>query len=376
MLAPVGPFVMTTGRPPLMLLTNYRGAGIGDFGLELAAWLRRSGGDLLVEETAPSGPDWRLQLRRAASWPGPLIINVGLTGWGPSPLRNFWGFRSLAGRCRIGRPTVVLVHHAIEMLAEAESGYRVSTPVRWGAHRALAGLSQAPGVAFTPALSELLRDRYGWTVRIVTPIPCTPPVQPPRWNGSAPTVVGLGYWAPYKGIPTFLRVAERLRGRARFVLTGEPHRVLSERKSFRERLDSWRSAARAAGVETPGFVPKAELSALLSGRVVAFLPYDAASGASASLATLAGFGVPAVTSDLPEFRYVAAQGGAVEALSGGVEAYAARVTSLLTDKAVWEAQVARQVVFAREHSWEDFASRIRTLLSDPPGSAPRRAEPR
>lgn len=343
-----------------MLLTNYRGSGIGDFGAELAEALRRTAASLTVEETAPSGSAWRVQLARARDWPGPLIANLGLTGWGPSPVRNFFGFRALAQRFRAGRVTVVLVHHAIEMLADASSGFRVSPLVRWGAHRALAGLTGAPAVVFTPTVAALLQEQYGWRAKVTTPIPSPPTGRRPHWDGSPPTVVGLGYWAPYKGIDTFLSVAARLKGKVRFILAGTPHRVLSDRRGFRREVTRWTFGARAAGVETPGYVSGGILAELLRGRVIAFLPYEAASGASASLATLAGYGVPALTSDLPEFRYVEAQGGAVQVLTGEAGEYAERISAMLSDQTWWEASVDRQVEYARAHSWESLS---RTVLS-------------
>jgi len=338
-------------------LNNYRGGGIGDFGATLFEHLQAGGFPLELVETRLDGRGLMGQMRRIRRAPGPLVANVGLTAWGASGPRNFLGFAAIGGRARSGRPTIALVHHAIEMFQLSETGYPISRLVRWGAHRALRSLRGCDLVVFSPRLRDLLKSSYGARSIWLTPMPSGAPRRDPtdagRWK-----VVTAGYLAPYKGLETFLDVAGRLRGSADFSLVGRPHAVLSRRPEFAALSQHWLDRARSEGVSTPGFLPPAELDRALAGRTIGLLPYTSASGASASFGLFAERGVPVVTSDLPEFRYLADQGAGVVVTPPGGEAAAGAVEGLLRDPRRWSELADRQVAFAREHSWERFVAAL------------------
>ncbi|MCI4340607.1 MAG: glycosyltransferase [Thermoplasmata archaeon] len=352
----------TPDPPSVLLLTNYRGGGIGDFGASLQRHLDDAvGPGLEVIETSRDGIGALGQAWRLATSRRRLVANVGLTGWGASGVKNLVGFAAIGAHRLRGRRTIVLVHHAIEMFGPEETGYPVTGAVRAGAHWALRRVRSCDLVVFSPVVEGLMRNRYGARSVVLTPLPCERldrlpgPVGPGR-------VVTAGYLAPYKGLDLFLGAAERASERGAYVLAGRPHPVLSQRPAFRQQLDGWTERARSLGVAMPGYLSPDDLSDTLAGRSVGVLPYTSASGASASFSLFAERGVPVVATDLPEFRFLARSGAGITLVPPSVEAIAAAVERLRGDPELWEVQAGRQRTFARENDWAGFVGRIRGLL--------------
>jgi glycosyltransferase involved in cell wall biosynthesis len=342
---------------PALFLNNYRGGGIGDFGATLFEQLQAAGVGIELEETRIDGRGLLGQMRQVRRRGGPVIANLGLTAWGRSGPRNYLGFSSVGRRARAGRPTIAVAHHAIEMFEASETGYPVSRLVRWGAHRALAALRSCDLVVFAPRLRDLLVGSYGARSVWLTPMPSGSPR--PRGPPTGPwKIVTAGYLAPYKGIDTYLGVAERLRGDADFSLVGRPHAVLSRRPEFAERTRGWMDRARSLGVATPGFLDPLELDRALSGRTIGLLPYTSASGASASIGLFVERGVPVVTSDLPEFQYLADEGAGIVVTTGREDALSFAVRELTESPTRWAELVEKQLAFARAHSWGRFVGEM------------------
>ncbi len=351
---------------PVLLLTNYRGGGIGDFGQNLARHLSKALGTALESvETTPSGRGAFADAVAVAASRKDVIANVGLTGWGASGVRNLTGFLGI-GAHRLGRRrTIVIVHHAIEMFAPQESGYTLTPLVRAGAHWALRRVRHCDLVAFSPVVERLLRERYGARSVTLVPLPC----ELPRVDASGEDpghIVTAGYLAPYKGLDLFLDVAEAASDRRPFVLAGRPHPILEHRIEFRAQLDRWSKRARALGVTMPGYLDDDALSSLLAGRSVGVLAYTSASGASASFSIFAERGIPVVATDLPEFRFLQAAGAGVVLVPPTAAGVAAAVGRLVADPTWWTAQSLRQRAFSEQNDWRSFVARLGALLSGPP----------
>jgi glycosyltransferase involved in cell wall biosynthesis len=339
----------------VLLLTNYRGGGIGDFGHALDGHLRGRLGEIETEETSLDGRGTVRQAVKAAKHPGLLIVNLGLTAWGRSRWRNFLGFAGVAAHRVLGRPTTVVLHHALEILDPEETGYRISIGVRLGAFLVMRSLRGCDLVVFSPRLRELLTRRYGARRVWLVPLPGDIPrrlAQPP--GGGRMKVVSTGYWAPYKGIDLFVELAARLRSRADFVLGGRPHAVLSPDVAFRASVEAWTDSALKAGIRMPGFQSASELDAELSTSVVGVLPYSSVSGASASFQLFAERGVPVLASDLPEFQYLRAQGAGILLAAPTLDAMSESLTGLLSDQNAWRKLAEGQVEFSRRYSWDTF----------------------
>ena len=370
MAGPGGPVLAgpPLGGRPVLLLTNYRGGGIGDFGEGLAQAARAAWPDLEVEETRAGGGHALRQAVRSAFSRKALLANVGLTAWGTSGVRNLLGFQGIRVHRSLGRPTIAIVHHTIEMFGSEDSGYHVSRLVRWGARWATRSLRGCDLVAFSPRVAEALRNSYGARSVWLTPLPGGRPVPRVQLDGPA-KVASVGYWAPYKGIDTFLEVAGHLRERAQFILAGTGHPLLAGRSPLREQIQAWRSGAEELGVQIPGYLKPEALSTALEGRTVGLLPYGAASGASAAFSLFVERGIPVVSSDLPEFRYLASEGAGILPVRSESAALTEAVRSLLEDPVRWADASRRQIDFGTRNNWDAFIQGLDRRWSgdrDPP----------
>jgi glycosyltransferase involved in cell wall biosynthesis len=343
----------------VLLLTNHRGGGIGDFGITLRTLLQGRVRWLQVEETSISGEGAFRQSTKAAVYRGPVIANIGLTAWGRSGLRNFAGFSALELHRLTGFPTKVIVHHAIEIFNPSETGYDISTLVRKGAHQALMRVRKCQLIVFSPRLLDILTHDYGARNVLLTPIPgqrtrrlATPP------DHVRPKIVHVGYWAPYKGIDDFIAVARRLQGRAEFVLVGQAHLGLSASEAFRRQVEGWKAQAAMFAVRLPGFLSAAELDNELSGPAVGLMPYTSVSGASASFQLFAERGVPVVASDLPEFQYLKQCGAGILVVPATLEGFITGIERLLDERGLWIELAERQEEFNKKYSWDNFVQNL------------------
>lgn len=343
----------------LLLLNNYTRTGIGDFGSNLIETLRAQGTVVRVEETGLGWGGFFGGLRRVRAWGGPMIANVGLTSWGRSGARNLLGFYGLGKAARRGR-TVIVLHNLIEIIDPKDAGYRVGWAKRVGARRAIRFLRKAKVVVLSQRLKEILQMNYGMdALFLISPcklLPGDTPSAPTR-----PRVVTVGYLAPYKGVETFLQVAEELRGRAEFVMVGGIHRVLATDPKFAAWHEGIRRRAAAAGVELTGYLEEEQMNALLRGSSLAILSYTSTSGASASFSTLAASGVPVIASTLPEFQLVRENGAGVVLVGPKPGEFSAAVQRLLADPRGQTRLSEMQRDFARRNSWAAFAQRLLEL---------------
>lgn len=352
---------MPSSQSPSLFLTNYRGGGIGDFGASLGSHLNIRLGKLKIEETSISGRGSIQQSVFVAKYEGNIIANLGLTAWGRSGVRNFSGFAALGMHQALGRRTISIVHHAIEILDATETGYSIPVALRYGAHLALRTLSRCDLVVFSPRLKDLLMRSYSARSVWLVPLPGEQARIVARLQfGGKPKIVNVGYWAPYKGIDIFLGVAEKLRPIADFFLVGSPHAVLSRDIKFGQEVERWRGSAKRLGVRMPGFLPTDQLDTAFSEDSVGVLPYTSASGASAAFQVFADRGIPVVASDLPEFRYLAEQGAGILLAQPTVESISGAVLSLLSDSEAWAKLARKQLSFTQRYSWIKFVDQLVT----------------
>lgn len=348
----------STGGFPL-LLTNYRGSGIGDFGSSLIAHLTLQLPQLEIEETSLSGSGSVRQFVRSAGHRGQLIVNIGLTAWGKSGLRNFLGFGAVGLHRFTGYPTKVIVHHAIEVFDPRETGYALSRTTFKGAHLALRLLRECDVTVFSPRMRDILSQQYG--ARNIRLVPL--PGERTRRLATSPLVgrgrvITVGYWAPYKGINLYLQVASHLRARAQFTLAGRPHLALSSDRSFRHQVEEWTARAAGAGVRVLGFLSPSQLDAEVSGPTIGVLPYTSVSGASAAFQMFAERGVPVVATDLPEFRYLKDLGAGILLSPATALGVSGTIEYLLDNPRKWLELAERQEQFNTRYSWSSFVDSL------------------
>jgi glycosyltransferase involved in cell wall biosynthesis len=159
------------------------------------------------------------------------------------------------------------------------------------------------------------------------------------------TLLSLGVIRPYKGLADAVEVTRRLPD-ARLIVAGDPAMPLDDLRSA-ERVE-WRL----------GFLPAAELDAVLSQTTVAVFPYRAELDQSGALLQALGAGVPAVVYDvggLPE--PVRAYGAGRVVPAGDVAAFTDAVSELLSDGEALAAARAGADRARAELTWDAAAAR-------------------
>jgi glycosyltransferase involved in cell wall biosynthesis len=353
--------------PRVLVLNNYSGTGIGDFGLQLSAITRVQGFGVLYAETSPDGKGYLRQLSQAYRFPGTLVANVGLTSWGKSSVRNLIGFATLGARGCRGSDTVVLLHNIIDIMEADKTGYRITGMTRLGAKLAVWLLRRCRIVVFTKRVSAILEQRYRISPSLVHPVPCVTDASDATPVPSAGTVVNAGYIAPYKGVELFAGAAAITTSGGRWVLLGGVHRVLESNSTYSSSIQRLLKECRDAGVEVRGRVPDPEFRLALRQAAVGVLCYSSSSGASASFAAMASAGLPVVGTGVPELLEVAELGGGIVIVPPSPQEIARAVDWIYQDVTARQQMSRRQLAYAQKYSWEAFMALLVPIIKGPQG---------
>jgi glycosyltransferase involved in cell wall biosynthesis len=108
------------------------------------------------------------------------------------------------------------------------------------------------------------------------------------------------------------------------------------------------------GIEVRGYVPEAELVGAFDDCQAVVLPYNASMGTSGVLHLANSFGVPAVTTELPEFREMQSEGAGIIVCSGRREMMAS-LDRLVSDKSYWREYSARAREYSSKLEWDNIA---------------------
>ncbi len=346
-----------------LFVSNYSGTGIGDFGMELASRLRFAGIRIELEETSTTRKGAFDQFSRILRNHGIVITNLGLTSWGSSGLLNFAGFLSVGLRAFLGRPTIVLLHTAIEVIDQRSSGFRIGFLTRLGAHYAVRTLSRSKIVVFSNRVDEVLRRKYGLTPVVTTPIPChnfESSIQRPL---KPAIVLTPGYLSPYKGVDVLAAVRPQVRGDCQFVVVGGPHRLLRHEPEYSKSLEVLDRKLHGAGISTLGWIPDQRLDELIQSSTLALLPYRATQGGSAMFARLASGGLPVVAASLSEFEWLKSQGAGIVTCDATPTSFARAIDGLLSDPSALGRLSRKQADFAGRYSWNEFVRTLMRLMS-------------
>lgn len=346
------------GHASILLLNNYPNSGIGDFGNNLALALRKLS---IVIEIIETTTEWRGFVRplwRTLFTKNKLVFNIGLTAWGNSKVRNFLGFIAIACISFL-KPTTVILHNLIEIVDTRNTGYKIGKIAVWGSHVAVKLLRRANVVVMSDRMQHELVSKYRVASSICLVSPCWDIPSGGIDLAVPPRVCTLGYIAPYKGVEIFLECAEMLRDRADFIMIGRPHRVLSSDLRFKEWLESIEKRAERAGVRLLGYLAEADLRSELQRCSLGVLPYTSSSGASATFSTMASAGLPVVSSDLPEFRFVESMGAGIAIVPGHcAREFAKYIGSLISNHDLLTRMSLNQKKFASNNSGTKFAKEL------------------
>ena len=352
------------GPGSIFILNNYQHSGIGDFGNDLVTTLRELA---IVTDVIETTDDWRGFIRplwKIIFAKGRLVLNIGLTAWGDSKIRNFLGFVWL-GYVSFLRPATVILHNLIEVVDTKDAGYKVGKITVWGSRFVVKLLKRANFIVMSDRMQHELVSKYRIKPSACLVSPCWVIPNNEIAKAEPPRVCTVGYIAPYKGVETFLKCAETLRGRADFIMIGQPHRVLSSDARFKEWFVSIKELAKRAGVRMFGYLPKDDLMFELQRCCIGVLPYTSSSGASASFSTMASAGLPVVSSDLHEFRFVKSNGAGIVIVPGHTtNEFAKFLESLIANPILLARLSSDQRTFASNNSWTKFANELLRICGE------------
>jgi glycosyltransferase involved in cell wall biosynthesis len=346
----------------LLFVDNYKDTGIGTFGAGLFEALHEIDPESRLEYTETPIVRGLAQCVRIYRHPGPVVVNVGLTSWGRSKLLNLIAFVTIGLRSLVGRATLILLHNAVEVTEEGDTGYRVGYVVRLGANLAVRSNSRTRFLVFSQAICEVLREKYGIEDVRFEPLPC-PPVCEDSHRTQAkgaerPVVVSFGYLSPYKGIENLVEAYPQFRDVADLLVIGRPHPVLLHDPEYARYIQQLRSRMRELGVTYLPYVVGSQLCPVLTACAVGVLPYRSTTGTSASFTTMASAGLPVLATDLREFRDLAEAGAGIRIAPGDPTSIASSLTLLLRAPNELTALGRSQSTYAASHQRAGTALRV------------------
>jgi glycosyltransferase involved in cell wall biosynthesis len=280
-------------------------------------------------EYPPSIARMWLRLRRL----DPDIVHVQ---WLPLPRLDLRWLRRLAA----SRPTVFTAHHALPRDAGAAMDARLRV------YEAVARVVvHSRGVLEELVALGVARERLAYIPHPVFATAAGGLPGPP----SGSTLLFFGLLRAYKGLDVLVRALPLVPG-ARLVVAGdpldpvEPVRRLAQETGVADRIE-WRL----------GFLPDAEVDALMREAAVVVLPYRR-TDASGVLATAIGHGRPAVVSDVGSLGETVRDFGAGEVVTPGDHEALAAACALLLGDAHRLAAAYRGALAAREALTWDAAA--------------------
>ena len=352
-----------------MLVNNYADTGIGDFGLDLHKNLARRRIHPNLVSTPTSWIDFPRYFLLTLTFNAQVIFNVGLTSWGPSPLRNFLGFLAIRLRHDLGRKDIVLLSNAIEAIDLDSAGYKVSPIAQKGAHLAIEQLRKIPIIVFSQCMEKILLLHYGIAPVFWHPAPVvwhslSANGQTPRTKAQndLPTLLMIGYLSPYKGYDFLLDALEIANFPTRVLIVGDEHRLLKNDPAYQQFLTRLRARSEAQHITLIPKVPNENLPDLMARVDLGVLPYEACQGGCAAASLLIAHRVPILATDLPEFRELADLGSGMVLSSKNPEEFARRIKETMENPNLIANLRSMQERYAKKYSWESFMDRLIELL--------------
>lgn len=239
--------------------------------------------------------------------PDVVWFNLLFTTFGHNPLAAFCGLATPLLTRLSGYYTHVTLHHLMDTVDLNDAGVRYPRLYRAAGSAATRMLLTANSLTvLMPQYRKLLMEQYGHeNVRARAHGILLRPQFPDFSLRGHPVhrILAFGKWGTYKRLELLLDafelVAKQL-SRVKLVIAGGDHPrapgyVASVARRFRG--DS--------RVEFTGYVPEERIPDLFRSASVAVMPYSSSTGASGVAHVACAFGLPIVSSDLPDFRQMA-----------------------------------------------------------------------
>src|SRR5579864_7794651 len=240
--------------------------------------------------------------------PDVVWFNLLFSTFGRNPLVAFYGLLTPLLARLSGRYTHVTLHHLIDTVELKDAGVRHEGLYRFAGAVATRMLLLSNSVSvLMPGYRKILNDKYGGDnvhVRshgILARRPEFPDFA--RRGNPIHRILAFGKWGTYKRlelmIEAFKQIAEKL-PEAKLVVAGGDH---PQARGYTESVR--RKCVGNPRIEFRGYVPEDALADLFQSSTVAVMPYSSSTGCSGVAHLACAYGVPIVSSDLPDFRQMA-----------------------------------------------------------------------
>jgi glycosyltransferase involved in cell wall biosynthesis len=306
--------------------------GLSEYGFHIARELRRNRflNLTVLADTLPTSEDESADFPVRRCWsfddyrsprnilkivreldPDVVWFNLLFTTFGHNPLIAFGGLATPLLTRLSGYYTHVTLHHLMEAVDLEDAGVRFPRFYRMAGAVATRMLLLSNSVSvLMPAYRNILQERYGGDnvhFRMHGIFQQKPEFPDFSRRGNPLRILAFGKWGTYKRlepmIEAFDRVIAALPG-VKLVIAGGDH----------PRTPGYTAgvAQQCAGrndIQFTGYVPEEQIPELFQSATVVVLPYSSATGASGVAHLACAYGVPMVSSDLPDFRHMATEEG-------------------------------------------------------------------
>ena len=306
---------------------------LNEYGFHIAGELTRIPGitlKILADEYSPVQPEldgfsvtrcwkfnslrnpWRLMREIRRERPDVVWFNLGFASFGGRALPAFTGI-AIPCLARVsGCYTHVTLHQLMETVDLADAGVRFPLLYRAGGFLATQIILCANSVSvMLPAYRNVLMEKYGRGAVFVRRhgIFSSRPEYPDFTQRGNPEhrILAFGKWGTYKRLEPLLEAFELVVQQcpeAQLVIAGTDHpKTPGYLQSVQERMRD------RPEVKFTGYVPEDDIPQLFQSSTVAVLPYTSSAGSSGIAHLACTYGVPIITSDIPDFRRLAEEEG-------------------------------------------------------------------
>jgi len=303
--------------------------GLSEYGFHLAQELQRNpflsltilADKLPSEHAEPEG----FSVLRCWSFDGPASVfrlmqtlhrlkpdvvwfNLLFSTFGRSPVVAFTGLMTPLLARLSGRYTHVTLHHLMDSVELKDVGVRHEWLYRFAGAVATRMLLLSNSVSvLMPGYRKILNDKYGRdnvhlrAHGILARRPEFPDFS--RRGNPVHRILAFGKWGTYKRLELMIEAFELIAAKmpaTKLVIAGGDHpQAAGYTESVRQ------LCAGNPRIEFCGYVPEDELPDLFQSSSIAVMPYSSSTGCSGVAHLACAFGVPIVSSDLPDFRQMA-----------------------------------------------------------------------
>jgi glycosyltransferase involved in cell wall biosynthesis len=243
--------------------------------------------------------------------PDVVWFNLLFTTFGHKPLVAFGGLATPLLTRLSGYYTHVTLHHLMEAVDLEDAGVRFPRLYRAAGAVATRMLLLSNSVSvLMPAYRNILQQRYGGDnvhFRMHGIFQQKPEFPDFSRRGNPPRILAFGKWGTYKRLEPMIEAFDR-------VIVAYPGVKLVIAGGDHPRTPGYTAAVaqQCAGrndIHFTGYVPEEQIPDLFQSATVVALPYSSATGASGVAHLACAYGVPMVSSDLPDFRHMAMEEG-------------------------------------------------------------------